>query len=165
MKFAAWMIGLCLSAVLCLWICVNVEALNTVAGNILPRELPEQGNPKWRVLALPAKQLPERYARTYRYEHGLAVDAILPSVAQAEIRSRVQIELPRHQAENKLRALVGSWGLLQYPIGLILLVAGSLGAGRCKRPAAKVVHGVVGVVGGIGLAMAFHRAYYSSLGW
>ena len=165
MKSSAWTIGLCFAAALCLWTCVRVEMLNTAAGNILPRELPAQGNPKWRSGRTTEQVLLKEYEFRYRMERDLGFDATLPASAHMEIRMRIQTELPRRKAENELRALVGSWGILQYPIGLFLFVIGLVGIRLCVSTVRKIIHGAACLVGGIGLVMAFYRAYFTSLGW
>jgi hypothetical protein len=114
----------CIAAGLVIWcnyVAVKIEDLNTRAGGVLPRQLPEHGNPKWREVA----------ART---------DRVPPS--------------PATVARRQLRAVVMGEGLMQYVLAPTAMLLSWVAAF------------LIGSLIAVGtLALAFHRAYFESLGY
>lgn len=165
MKVRVRLVLMSLAAVVSLAIYLEIESLNVQAGGILPRVLSESGNPKWRVLGSPVRQLTRRYEFDYRVTNGLADNEPLPREAADQIREQVAVEAPRYEAEARLRSFVGSWGLLQYPLSLLLIIAGAVQAGAVKNWINRIVCITVASIGCLCLGMALYRAYLASLGW
>jgi hypothetical protein len=154
-----------LGALVSLTICWGIELLNWLAGGMLPRKLPEHGNPKWRVLGNPVRQLTAEYEREYRISNNLDNDAPLPAEVIDQIQARVSIEAPPYQARANLTAAVGSWGLWQYPLSLLLIVSGAVHAARYKNRTLRIACCSIASVGCVCFGMAYYRAYFGSLGW
>lgn len=76
---------------------------------------------------------------------------------------------PQQSAEIRLRAVVSSWGLIQYPLSIATLAFAAVGIfnpARRHRPAYAFAAGLVaGLIAAACLAIACMRGYASSLGW
>lgn len=142
-----------------------IEYFNAMAGGILPRQLPKLGNPKWRVFAVPERQLKEHYELNYRIENALTQDEALPEAAIAEIKRNVARDLPRHIAEGRLRGLVGSWGLIQYPLSIGLIGFGILYRPKPTNWPVLLSRITIAGIGGLSFGFAWSRAYFGSLGF
>lgn len=99
-----------------------------------------------------------------------AAEGVLPSREFRDDGSRVKWRLDpqptteTESAENRLRGIVGTWGLVQYPLAVTTVVCSIVlvrrGADRQR------VLGVVGCLAGCGaLGLAMWRSYFTSLGW
>lgn len=76
---------------------------------------------------------------------------------------------PQQSAEIRLRAVVASWGLIQYPLSIATLafaVVGIFNPARRHRPAyAFAADLVAGLIAAACFVIACMRGYGSSLGW
>lgn len=132
----------------------RVEYLNVRAGNPLP--FPASMTGKWR-------RTPIVDETSFRY-YGNRLD---PTLMSRPLSPAEREEIRRHVALNRLRDVVGSWGLLQYllvPAALLVCAAAVLQ----RRPAlpthARVVAAVCGALNLLAGASMLHRGYFSSLG-
>lgn len=154
--FKIWpVLLLMLSTYLCT-VTALIERSNRQAGSILPRTS-ISGSPvvKWRVVArgIIDKEL-ERLERQ-RWD-----------VATAKARMDEAAQWKQSLAENRLRNLVITYGLLQFPLGLLCLIAGFatvfVGEGNCNQ---KLVGcGAIGA-GAVAVIALLARDYFGSLGW
>jgi len=144
---------------------VRIEVLNARAGGILPRVVPKEGNPKWRIVASPENFLTKGYEIDFRATNNLAHDAGIPEEISRTIAARVAAEVPHYRLEAELRSLVGSWGVLQYPLCGILVFGGIICAVTANDVKHRVTSLALVVIGFIGLGLAIYRAYAPSLGW
>ncbi|MFH1749271.1 MAG: hypothetical protein ABIG44_19745 [Planctomycetota bacterium] len=165
MKSRWIMIVLVLAALGSVAICAWIEILNRRAGGFLPRELSEHESPKWRVLASPERFLTEMYERVYRSEHALPIEAPLPTEVVADITARVRREAPRHRANARLCDALGTWGLLQYPLSVAVLLFGLAAGCWWKGMRERGTGFVCAAVGLACLCIAVYRGYFTSLGW
>jgi hypothetical protein len=150
------LILICFSAVAVVT-AVRIEVLNAQAGGILPREVVEEGNPKWRVVASPESFLIKRYEIDYRFTNNFSPDAVIPEEVSRAIAIRVAAEAPRYHAEAKLRGVVDTWGLLQYPLCLILGFAGVISAVNARDWKQRYGLFVLGIVGFSCFGLAFFQ--------
>lgn len=99
-----------------------------------------------------------------------AAGGVLPSREFRDNGSPVKWRLAPHSASetegaaNRLRGIVETWGLAQYPLAIVTvgcsIVLVRRGADRQR------VLGVVGCLAGCGaLGLAMWRSYFTSLGW
>jgi hypothetical protein len=153
-----WLLPL---ALFCIGICIWIEILNQNAGGILPRELPESGNPKWRISIRSENSLAMQDESAYRRQHNLSPGATLPPHVEADIRNDARTSI----AEAKLRGVVGSYGLLQYPASAILALAGTISSLRTGKKKNQLILLSLGSLGFLCLGIALYRAYFTSLGW
>lgn len=76
---------------------------------------------------------------------------------------------PQQSAEIRLRAVVASWGLIQYPLSIAttaFAVVGIFSPGQRRRPTyALAADLVAGLIAAACFAIACMRGYASSLGW
>jgi hypothetical protein len=142
-------------------VCVTIELLNIQAGGLLPKDEPG----KWRSAPTHPEMLTEWYSQDMRAKLNLAEDASLPPDAQREVEARVQRQIPVNRANNALRAVVGSWGLLQYLICPLAVVMSLLLVLKRKGIPHLVVGGFCMLVSLTAGAFMLYRQYFTSLGW
>jgi hypothetical protein len=143
--------------------CIRIEIWNARAGNFLPRDLPTQGNPKWRGTS--DFNLRKSLEIDYRVKNDLLGDQPIPPTGIAEIERKFALEAPRSRAESRLQHLVGGWGLLQYPLSFLLGLVGLTMAISSKIKVRKIFYVVAGVIGFTCLGIGMYRSYFASLGW
>ncbi len=143
---------------------VRVEVLNTRAGGVLRSKEFSSGTGRpvtWRA-ALWTNEDSWRQTRGPRDEHGAPLTRPLTDTEKAQMERDIEQAL----ANNGLRNVVSTWGLLQYPLVLILLaLALSLLCGRGIRRARRVQAGAALGVAVVAAFLMTYRAYFSSLGW
>ena len=143
-------------SIISLCILISIEFYNAKSGFLLPRTVnTEMNNPKWRVLGSPKTQ----YERMYRGINNIPLDIQLTQNQQREVNT----EIRRRESEITLRDIVGSWGLIQYPLSCIIIVL-SLFLYLVNDRKTKLYLYTMGV-GFIAMSTAILRAYFTSLGW
>ena len=137
-------------------ICLRIEMLNSRAGHILPRT--ERG--KWRVSFVQSE------ASWRRLQSQQDKDATWATRTLTSIeRAQMQAEVDANVAGGELRDLVSTAGLLQYLLVPVLLLS-SLRLFRTSRSRAHICIATAALASAAACgAMAFHRAYFTSLGW
>jgi hypothetical protein len=155
------MIGGVLMALYAFLTYISIEILNYQAGSLLPKD----GKSKWRVLFDPESQLPKKYEESYRWLNKLTNNEPISAAGRAKIDQEVALALPRKTAEIQLRGVVGSYGLIQYPVCMALVPLGLILA---SFAASKKTRNFALVLSGTGMAcfgVALYRSYFTSLGW
>jgi hypothetical protein len=129
-------------------ICTWIECLNSQAGGKLPLTEPAR---KWR--GLPTSEAVWRQLR-----------GVGDRELSAEERGEMEADIRKGQLENRLRVVVLTAGLLQYPLVVVLIVCSSVSVFRCQgwNRAVATATLVIGLVSGW---MAMYRGYFGSLGW
>ena len=142
-------------------IAARIEVLNHRAGGVLPRAEyrnsdPAQGLVKWRTSPITT---PERWreASGPRDAKGVPIDRSLTHTERREMEKTIA----QNRANNQLREIVGTFGLLQYPLVAVLLTAGACRVlGRRRYTGGAMLLAAVGAGG-----LMIYRGYFSSLGW
>ncbi|MDB6024650.1 MAG: hypothetical protein JWM68_873 [Verrucomicrobiales bacterium] len=148
--------------VIILQTCIRIEIANVQAGNILPRDMPTHGNRKWRGTS--DFGLRKMLELDYRVENDLLWDQSIPPVGLAEIERKFSLKAPRSRAEGHLLSLVGGWGLLQYPLSIVLGILG-LTMALSSVVKGRMFYASAGVIGATCFGVALYRSYFTSLGW
>jgi hypothetical protein len=141
---------------------VRIELGNARVGYYLPRtdEVAYGANPKWRYLPYDTESL-WRQTRGPRDEAGKPVNRSLTVEETARMHQQIQAAANR----NHLRWIVSTWGLLQYPAVLLLLVVARRSYSRAVSSVAKDV-AKLGICVAVGAGtLMIYRGYYTSLGW
>ena len=142
-------------------ICVTIELLNVQAGGLLPKDEPG----KWRSAPTHPEMLTEWYSQDMRAKLNLAEDAPLPPDAQRQVEARVQRQIPVNRANNALRAVVESWGLLQYLLCPLAVVMSLLLVLKRQGIHHLILGGFCMLVSLTAGAFMLYRQYFTSLGW
>ncbi len=145
-------------------VCLRVEFLNARCG-ALPNEEWYNGDPangpvKWRS-SIVTTEARWREA-VLALEHPEYEDYATRELTDAQ-RLEMEKTVASMRANNQLRSLVGSWGLLQYlavPILLVLSVAALV-----RRDRSRWLFAVSLVLGLVCGWRVLHLAYFTSLGW
>jgi len=144
-------------AVGCLSTLIRIEVLNRQAGYVLPRHEyfngdPESGLTKW------------RYRITnevfWRKMEEIPEDRPLTAQEQADYLEH----RTKGQANNDLHDAVRTWGLLQYPLTVLLGVLAGVGMAR-HQGRLRRWHGLLLLLAGGCLWRATYLGYFTSLGW
>jgi hypothetical protein len=153
--------GLLILASLCTLVAactaIRIEILNIQAGHVLPRHVPG----KWRAIGgFVAVQAWRSSEASDRNDPSLTTRPLTPA-EQRQLNAYVR----RQDADADLRDVVGSWGLLQYPLVLVGLFLAQLltwaGKSTLERRAGAVFSLVLVACG----VLMFCRSYFGSLGW
>lgn len=163
-RLLAWSLAGC--SILCIVTAVRIEYLNYRAGGAIQRKAEQEPNSKWRIGDGYFAAL-EQVEADWRTEHGIDRGTDLSPSDHEAIRERMRATewAPSHR--DKLGKLLGTWGLLQYPLAGFLVFA-SLGAAaspRTRGPIPQWIFYPPAVVGVLALGLALYRGYFSSLGW
>ncbi|MBK1826477.1 hypothetical protein [Haloferula rosea] len=160
----AW--SLAVGSMLCIVTAVRIEYLNYRTGGAIQRKAEQEPHSKWRT-GRGFFNTYEQVEANWRKEHGKDDDAELnPSDYQA-IEERVIAAGWSPSPSDRLGKLLGSWGLVQYPLAAFLVFA-SLRAARARRTSGSIpckAFYAATAVGVLALGLAFYRGYFSSLGW
>lgn len=142
---------------------LRIELLNRAAGDLLPRhERNEQGSlVEWRQSPWTDADA-WRMLRGPRDETGQLASRPLTPTENTQMLHDVQEAM----AANRLRDVVGTWGLLQYAFVPLLLVTG---ISLCIESKMRRNYRIVGA-GGVLIAvlaggLMLYRAYFAALGW
>lgn len=165
-----WFLALC--GALMVYTCVKIEVLNARVGYYLPREFSDSPytNPKWRGNCFSKEEnwlrirLPQIRFEADSGEEKPPTPEEKPLTSEEE--KIMKKEVAQARANNELRGIVGSLGLLQYLLvplvffGLLFFCVSK----RCPRG-----HRIgAGVMSGLALVCGFfmiYRGYFTSLGW
>ena len=134
----------------------TIEYYNHKAGNLLPRITSEDvNNPKWRILSPSLKKQVSIFKKRNNipYEQDLTDSQLLI----------VENQIHKNKQENTLRNIVGTWGLFQYPLSIVLIILGILNYKKVKDK--NKVYIYFTITGTICLSVAIFRSYFTSLGW
>jgi hypothetical protein len=103
----------------------------------------------------------------WRREKGIDQWADLSQNDDEAIRERMIATEWTPSPHDRLGKLLGSWGLLQYPLAAFLVFAslGAAGSPRLRGAVPAWVFYTPAMVGIIALGLAFYRGYFTSLGW
>ncbi|MCK6474918.1 MAG: hypothetical protein L6R28_24630 [Planctomycetes bacterium] len=142
------------------FVAIRIEYLNCKVGGILPRsdyryDNPEAGLPKWRS-RLDVTEENWRMMHLREEEEGR-------TLSDAERREMMD-DIERSKANNVLRDFVGSFGLLQYPLVLLLVVL-SISLLWAKERNLKFLACPCLAVAFYAGSVAIYRGYFTSLGW
>jgi hypothetical protein len=155
--------------------CVRIEVLNARYGYYLPRKDFGSANPKWRVAAriavlkrLETQIADERlsaYVASHPNEPVPPIEEMTGPPYSEDEQRRIDTELAENALRTELRSWVGGFGLLQYflaPIGLAWAVAITLAH---RSIVVRIATSFLATCSAVAIYLAFHRGYFSSLGW
>ncbi len=154
-----------LLALFVLLVAGEIEHLNIQAGGLLPNQEyrnndPEQGVVEWR-------DSPCTNERSWRmicspFHYGIPEDRPLTPAEELQMHQ----DIKKAQANNNLKGVVSSFGLLQYLLVPLLLVLSIKMILRKPYSVKRYVIGIFPLLIGIGAGiLMFSRAYCTSLGW
>lgn len=142
-----------------------IEVLNAEAGGILPNREYYNGDPaagvvKWRYSSVTSEKRWREY-RGPRDEDGNPATRPL----NAEETARMHRDIAKAKAGNSLRDVLGTLGQLQYPLvlGVVIWCAAAI-ASRLRDPRKALPYVPALVIALMAGALAWHRAYFTSLG-
>ena len=139
--------------------CLQIELLNHKVGNYLPRtDLVGGGNHRW-----VTSPVTEKVWRSWfrRDTNGVIDESPLNPDEQAGMQQFVQ----NGRNMNKLHGLIGSRGLLQYPICILIFTFSILVWRYSKQIFIRVFASTAIGIGFACLALAIYRGYFESLAW
>lgn len=151
--------------------CLQIEYWNARAGGILPRELPKEGNPKWRsaLTGRLGREAQERWIRARGMDPDLQSQEEIGRQLARPLTEREEAEieawLSEGEIENRLHSWVAGFGLLQY---LLAPIASAWAWTLRTRAQPKVIRSTVWVLRLTGPACVvamLARGYFPSLGW
>ena len=163
-RLLSWALAVC--SILCITTAVRIEHLNYRAGGAIQRKAEQEPHSKWRIGDgyFAAR---EKVEAGWRRENGIDPWAELSQSDYEAIRGRMGATEWSPSPRDRLGKLLGSWGLLQYPLGAFLVFASLSVAGspqaRGSIPAWFFYS--TAVIGVLALGFAFYRGYFTSLGW
>jgi hypothetical protein len=140
--------------------CVRIEVLNKRAGFYLPRkDFPPPGsNPKWRAIITTET--------TWKMlNRPLKNDEFDLSPLTATEQTQLEQLNERERNKNRLRWLISTSGLLQYPVCVLILVSFFLTWVFSKQTFYRRSTLISASVAIICLGFAVYRNYAGSLGW
>jgi hypothetical protein len=157
---------LALASFVCLVTAVRIEYLNHLSGDSIQRKAEQEPNSKWRG-GQGFFQASEKIEAELRKEKGLSSEIELSEHDYKEITIRMKTTSWTPSPSDQLGKLLGTWGLIQYPLAITLLIT-SLAASAnnsMTRFMPKWVFYMQAFIGIFALALALYRGYFSSLGW
>lgn len=132
-RLLAWALAVC--SILCIATAVRIEYLNYRAGGAIQRKAEQEPNSKWRIGDgyFAAR---EQVEAEWRSENGIDRGAELSPSDHEAIRKRMRTTEWSPSPRDRLGKLLGSWGLVQYPLGVFLVFAslGAAGSPRTRGP-------------------------------
>lgn len=159
-----WLLAAC--SLVCVVTALRIEYLNVLAGGAIQQKAAQEPNSKWRTGGGFHAAL-QQVEQDFRREKGIAPETELSPMEYAVIRQKMQMIQWEPDATDQLGELLGTWGLMQYPLSIFLIFA-SLTATGGKRGQERIPQAVFvafAMVGVLALGMAFYRGYFTSLGW
>lgn len=159
-------VALGVASVICVVTAVRIERLNHLSGGAIQRKARQEPNSKWRI--------EEGFIKTYqqveadwRKESGVSPDAELSENDREAIWGRMKATKRIPSPRDKLGMVLGSWGLVQYPLAATLLFASLLASTNRKMTDAipKWVFHFQTLIGALALGLALYRGYFTCLGW
>jgi hypothetical protein len=163
-RLLIWALAVC--SVLCIATGVRIEYLNYRAGGAIQRKAKQEPHSKWRIgdgyFAARAEVEAE-----WRKENGVDRGTHLSPSDYEAIRERLRTTEWSPSPRDRLGELLGSWGLLQYPLAAFLILASLVAAASLPTsgPIPRWALYVPAIVGLLALGLAFYRGYFTSLGW
>lgn len=152
--------------------CLGIEIANHRAGGILPREMPDVANPKWRHAHgdseaewRKTQAYSDRRFMTGEVSREKTLSQWEHKLLSAEERTRMNTDVAQARAENALYGLVSTWGLLQYVIAPMGLVCSFRTMFSERIRLRKAISALLASVTTISIILMFQRAYFGSLGW
>jgi len=158
--------GLYVLAALAAFICARIEYLNAKADGKLPRREFRDGDSshgltKWRAMGPNTARL-----TWYRFhEVELREDGSLSRALSAEEQRDLGQFMGRMEANDRLRSCVETYGLVQYPLVIVLFFAALVMTIIVGRIGLRLICSVPLLIAVGCAAFMFHRAYFTSLGW
>lgn len=162
---------------LSLWICLRIEWLNRKAGFKLPRNTshyPEGASRAWRAVSTRPEWVRKSMGQTYQLNElmrqletnasfGLNRDEInIPPEVWEDIDRRLPEVVRSNQIDMSLFGMT-SLGILQYPLGMMLVACGCLSfRGKISVVELWICRGAL-MVGVIGILRAWQLSYFSSV--
>lgn len=146
-----------------LYTCVRIEFLNRRADYKLPRrnyrnDDPAQGVTKWRASLLLDEKSWRKKVLRLDYPHDYETRPLTDNEYK-----QMKADIARNQVTNELRAFVGTWGVIQYPLLTVLLSLSMIGLFRQdKARITFIIPLVVVILTGWRMLVL---SYSSSLGW
>lgn len=163
-RLLIWAVAAC--SILCIATAVRIEYLNYRAGGPIRSKAEQEPHSKWRTGDgfFAAR---EKVEADWRREKGIDHWAELSQSDYEAIRERMMATEWTPSPRDRLGKLLGSWGLLQYPLAAFLVFASLSAAGspRARGAIPAWVFYPPAMVGVSALGLAFYRGYFSSLGW
>ena len=164
-----------LLAVIVVSTCIRIEILNYECGQILPRDLPENTNPKWRVAAMKTtRSAAERQLLLTRVAGGDgdmsqyfdAEGAVLANVSWSPSELQyISYEVEASRLNGELKSLVSGMGLLQYILAPLLLVVSIVLIIKADKAVFRFVGVISAPIACVAIYFMFYREYFTSLGW
>ncbi len=153
------------ASVTCVVTAVRIEYLNFLAGGAIQRKAEQEPNSKWQTGGGFLKAY-KKVQDEWRREKGVLPDAELSKIEHEAIKARMRATEWSPSPDDKLGMVLKSWGLLQYPLAAMLLLASLI------LPAARTISGEIpnwifyvhASIGILALGLAFYRGYFTSLG-
>jgi hypothetical protein len=153
-----WTIILLVMAAVAVCTCVRIEVLNAQAGNYLPRDFTTDPG-QWRAAWLTTEPR-WRAIMARKTNDATWLARPLTAAEQAAQLAKLRPQL----ANNRLREVVESWGLGQYPLVVLLLVALPLAFFRQEDRRWRVAVGAAFALIVACGALMLYRGYFASLG-
>ena len=151
--------------------CLHIEYWNSRAGGLLPRELPEEGNAKWR-WAPRGRMGHEMWARWIRardmdpnHHTQEEIERMLERPLTEQEEAEIAVKQQKDAIENRLHSWVSGPGLLQYLLAPLAAVWAWALRTRAQPIAAGSAVWVMRLSGILCVIMMFVRGYFTSLGW
>lgn len=163
-RLVNWAIAAC--SLLCITTLVRIEYLNYRAGGAIQSKAAEEPHSKWRI-GDGFFEARKKVEEDWRREKGIDQQAELSLSDYEEIRKRMMAIEWTPSPHDQLGKLLGSWGLLQYPLAAFLVIAslGAAGSPRARGAIPAWVFYPPAMIGISALGLAFYRGYFTSLGW
>jgi hypothetical protein len=140
---------------------VLIEYKNAEANFVLPRNIEYtggNGSAKWRTLGQPHKVIPRWVYNDYKSKNNLSPEVELSHEIKASLQPEIDRQIQQSIAEDNLKGIIGTFGLLQYPLAFFLFVSSLI---KFKNRIGKFA--LTSSLLAIGFAL--YRAYFTSLGW
>lgn len=154
------------AAILCITTAARIEYWNHLAGDAIQRKAEQEPNSKWRT----GGRYIDAYRRVesqWRTEKGLSLDTKLSPNNQEEIDAIMRKTGWSSSPHDKLGTLLKSWGLVQYPLATMLLIASLIASANrsIREDIPRWGFHLHAMIGAAALGLAVFRGYFTSLGW
>ncbi len=163
-RLLIWALAAC--SIVCIATAVRIEYLNYRADGAIQRKAEQEPHSKWR-MGDGYFAAREKVEADWRREKGIDQLTELSQSDYETIRERVRATEWAPSPRDRLGKLLGSWGLVQYPLAAILVFVslGAAGSPRARGAIPAWLFYPPAMVGIIALGLAFYRGYLTSLGW
>lgn len=170
--------GFCLAAtVVAIHTCIQIEYWNYRAGGFLPRDIPSQGNQKWRVAAdrsirihfqnrINMKDFERILAERGKVtaEESAAIETNPRPLTSAE-QDELERELNESHTKSILNEWVSGWGVVQYVVAPLAFVSSLILLIGATSRSTRTGFAAMTALSGVTICFMLYRGYFTSLGW